>query len=64
MSYNATARGTNAPPHLQTCATNGSSCNVSGLLCGENYRLSVRGEGLKCESPAEEWLSINTGSSP
>ncbi|XP_062308247.1 uncharacterized protein LOC134012721 [Osmerus eperlanus] len=63
VSYNATAEDFNVP-HLRTCATNGSSCNISGLQCGENYRMSVRGEGLKCLSPSLEWLNINTAPCP
>ncbi|XP_054458913.1 fibronectin type III domain-containing protein 7-like [Anoplopoma fimbria] len=50
--------------HQQTCSTNGSSCNISSLLCGESYRVSVSGQGQNCPSPAQDWYRIKTAPCP
>lgn len=47
--------------HMQTCSSNGSSCNISSLRCGESYRVSVSGMGLICPSPAQDWRRVDTG---
>ncbi|KAI3368520.1 hypothetical protein L3Q82_025527 [Scortum barcoo] len=61
--YNASADAFDIE-HKQTCSTNGSSCNISSLLCGENYRVSVSGQGQNCPSPARDWNRINTAPCP
>ncbi|KAM9385761.1 uncharacterized protein fndc7b [Pholidichthys leucotaenia] len=43
-----------------TCSTNGSSCNITSLLCGESYRVTVSGQGQSCPSPEQDWVSVNT----
>lgn len=62
LYYNASASvlAFNAVAPL-TCSTNGSSCNISSLTCGQSYRLRVSGQGLNCPSPAQDWLQIITG---
>lgn len=47
--------------HMQTCSSNGSSCNISSLRCGESYRVSVSGMGQICPSPAQDWRRVDTG---
>ncbi|XP_034066039.1 uncharacterized protein LOC117542456 [Gymnodraco acuticeps] len=47
-----------------TCSTNGSSCNISSLTCGQSYRLRVSGQGQNCPSPAQDWLQIITAPCP
>ncbi|XP_062419461.1 uncharacterized protein LOC119216595 [Pungitius pungitius] len=50
--------------HKQDCSTNGSSCNISSLRCGQRYRVSVSGQGVNCPSPTENWLPITTAPCP
>lgn len=45
----------------QICSTDGSSCNITSLRCGESYRVSVSGQGRNCPSPAQDWNRIITG---
>lgn len=47
--------------HKLDCSTNGSSCNISALRCGQRYRVSVGGRGENCPSPTESWQPITTG---
>ncbi|XP_039984445.1 uncharacterized protein LOC120790698 [Xiphias gladius] len=61
--YNASADAF-AITHQQTCSTNGSSCNITSLRCGESYRVSVSGQGRNCPSPAQDWHRINTAPCP
>ncbi|XP_071342815.1 uncharacterized protein [Trachinotus anak] len=61
--YNASANAF-AIVHQQTCSTNGSSCNITSLRCGESYRVSVSGQGQSCPSPAQDWHRINTAPCP
>nr|XP_046247875.1 uncharacterized protein LOC124060678 [Scatophagus argus] len=63
LYYNASADAF-AVTHQQTCSTNGSSCNISSLRCGETYRVSVSGQGQNCPSPAQDWHRINTAPCP
>lgn len=60
LYYNATAQAFGSIDK-QTCSTNGSSCNISSLQCGESYKVSVSGQGLYCSSPAQDWQRVNTG---
>ncbi|XP_053718297.1 uncharacterized protein LOC128757216 [Synchiropus splendidus] len=61
LYYNATAAGFNVG-HQESCSTSGAACNISGLLCGEAYKVTVSGQGQNCPSPAQDWTRINTGS--
>uniref|UniRef100_A0A3B4UUE8 Fibronectin type-III domain-containing protein n=1 Tax=Seriola dumerili TaxID=41447 RepID=A0A3B4UUE8_SERDU len=61
--YNASADAFDIA-HQQTCSTNGSSCNVTSLRCGESYRVSVSGQGQNCPSPAQDWHRIVTAPCP
>lgn len=60
LHYNASADAFNIH-HKQSCFTNGTSCNISFLHCGESYKVSVSGQGQNCPSPAQDWHRINTG---
>ncbi|XP_014901851.1 uncharacterized protein fndc7b [Poecilia latipinna] len=48
----------------KSCSTNGSSCNITSLRCGESYRVSVSGQGQTCPSPSQYWNTINTAPCP
>lgn len=61
LYYNASADPFNARNEPQSCSTNGSSCNVTSLRCGESYRVSVSGQGETCPSPSQSWNRLNTG---
>ncbi|XP_040040842.2 uncharacterized protein fndc7b [Gasterosteus aculeatus] len=50
--------------HKLDCSTNGSSCNISALRCGQRYRVSVSGRGENCPSPTESWQPITTAPCP
>ncbi|XP_006797927.2 uncharacterized protein LOC102776891 [Neolamprologus brichardi] len=63
LYYNATAEAFGSIDK-QTCSTNGSSCNISSLQCGESYKVSVSGQGLDCSSPAQDWHRVNTAPCP
>ncbi|XP_039902211.1 uncharacterized protein LOC120742836 [Simochromis diagramma] len=63
LYYNATAQAFGSIDK-QTCSTNGSSCNISSLQCGESYKVSVSGQGLYCSSPAQYWQRVNTAPCP
>uniref|UniRef100_A0A8P4G5R4 Fibronectin type-III domain-containing protein n=1 Tax=Dicentrarchus labrax TaxID=13489 RepID=A0A8P4G5R4_DICLA len=63
LYYNASADAF-AIVHRQTCSSNGSSCNISSLRCGESYRLSVSGRGQNCPSSSQEWHRITTAPCP
>ncbi|XP_034036686.1 fibronectin type III domain-containing protein 7 [Thalassophryne amazonica] len=63
LHYNATAESLSSSQKL-SCSTNGSSCNISSLHCGESYKVSVNGQGRNCESPARYWYTVNTAPCP
>ncbi|KAJ3599685.1 hypothetical protein NHX12_033641 [Muraenolepis orangiensis] len=63
LTYNSSAEAMDTVDH-RTCATGGTGCNISSLLCGERYRVSVRGEGLTCPSPSRDWTLITTAPCP
>ncbi|XP_034531079.1 uncharacterized protein LOC117806306 [Notolabrus celidotus] len=63
LYYNASAEAFDIVD-LQGCSTNGSSCNISSLRCGESYRVSVSGQGERCISPARDWNRIITAPCP
>ncbi|XP_071200535.1 mucin-3B [Salvelinus alpinus] len=63
LIYKALAEGFDIK-HQLTCSSPGSGCNISKLQCGERYRVSVRGEGRTCPSPARDWVVVNTAPCP
>ncbi|RVE73628.1 hypothetical protein OJAV_G00033020 [Oryzias javanicus] len=48
----------------QQCSSNGTSCNISSLQCGETYSVSVTGQGENCPSPSNFWYKIITAPCP
>ncbi|CAJ1061142.1 uncharacterized protein LOC117806306 [Xyrichtys novacula] len=63
LYYNASADAFDIVD-LKGCSSNGSSCNISSLRCGESYRVSVSGQGENCPSPARDWYRVNTAPCP
>uniref|UniRef100_A0A3P9QGS6 Fibronectin type-III domain-containing protein n=1 Tax=Poecilia reticulata TaxID=8081 RepID=A0A3P9QGS6_POERE len=63
LHYDASADAFNVAEE-KSCSTNGSSCNITSLRCGESYRVSVSGEGQTCPSPSQSWNRINTAPCP
>ncbi|XP_008292889.1 uncharacterized protein fndc7b [Stegastes partitus] len=63
LHYSASAESFSIS-HQQTCSTNGSSCNITSLHCGQNYRVSVSGQGQNCPSPAQYFNRVNTAPCP
>ncbi|KAF7202765.1 putative LOC107392962-like protein [Nothobranchius furzeri] len=63
FTYNVNANAFNIVDQ-QTCSTNGSSCNVTSLTCGESYQVSVSGLGKTCSSPAQTWNRVNAAPCP
>ncbi|XP_061884565.1 uncharacterized protein LOC133635404 [Entelurus aequoreus] len=61
--YNASADAFNVA-HAETCSTNGTSCNISSLRCGESYKISVIGQGQDCPSPSQDWHRMTTAPCP
>ncbi|XP_061739473.1 uncharacterized protein LOC133540674 [Nerophis ophidion] len=61
--YNASADAFDVA-HSETCSTNGTSCNISSLRCGESYKISVSGQGRDCPSPAQDWHRVTTAPCP
>lgn len=60
LNYNATAENIAITPQ-QSCSTNGSSCNITSLRCGESYTVKVSGQGQNCRSPPQDWQTIASG---
>ncbi|TMS20298.1 Fibronectin type III domain-containing protein 7 [Larimichthys crocea] len=63
LDYNATAENSAITP-VQSCSTNGSSCNITSLHCGETYTVKVSGQGQNCPSPPQEWQRIVSAPCP
>ncbi|CAL8306274.1 unnamed protein product [Lota lota] len=59
LTYNSSAEALDTADH-RSCTTSGPGCNISSLLCGERYRVSVRGEGRTCPSSSRDWSTITT----
>lgn len=47
--------------HRAECRTNTTSCNLSGLRCGEVYTLGVSGADDNCTGLLSDTVSLNTG---
>uniref|UniRef100_A0A3B3BWR1 Fibronectin type-III domain-containing protein n=1 Tax=Oryzias melastigma TaxID=30732 RepID=A0A3B3BWR1_ORYME len=63
LYYDAEARPFNSVPPRE-CSSNGTSCNISSLQCGETYSVSVTGQGENCPSPSNFWHKIITAPCP
>ncbi|KAM3619311.1 uncharacterized protein V6R79_006036 [Siganus canaliculatus] len=66
LHYNASAVTslTTGGEHKSFCFSGGSSCNISSLLCGQTYMVSVSGQGQTCARRAQDWMRINTAPCP
>ncbi|XP_077077959.1 uncharacterized protein fndc7rs1 [Siphateles boraxobius] len=59
LSSNATLQSfQDAQKH--SCFTNGSSCNISSLQCGQHYNISVTGYGQNCSTCSKPLLTLDT----
>ncbi|PWA21255.1 hypothetical protein CCH79_00009504 [Gambusia affinis] len=63
LNYSALASSFNTL-EKKSCSTNGSSCNITSLRCGDSYKVSVSGQGQNCPSPSQYWNRINTAPCP
>ncbi|KAG5847415.1 hypothetical protein ANANG_G00125810 [Anguilla anguilla] len=59
LLYNVSAEALSTGDYV-SCTSNGSSCNISALGCGQRYRVSVVGTGLNCGSRHGYWIAVNT----
>ncbi|XP_053096527.1 uncharacterized protein LOC113530559 [Pangasianodon hypophthalmus] len=63
LYYNASADTLDEGDRV-TCSTTGFSCNMTRLQCARSYQISVSGQGYTCPSPAQGWVTINSGPCP
>lgn len=47
--------------HIAECHTTTTSCNLSGLRCGEVYTVGVSGADDNCTGLLSDTVSLNTG---
>lgn len=60
LSFNATLQSfQDAQKH--SCFTNGSSCNITSLPCGQHYNVSVTGYGQNCSTCSKPLVTLDTG---
>ncbi|KAF4097010.1 hypothetical protein G5714_022979 [Onychostoma macrolepis] len=59
MEYTATAEGKSG--HMLSCESNDSNCELTGLVCGESYNITVLAEGQTCSSAATMSGHLKTG---
>ncbi|XP_051768215.1 fibronectin isoform X5 [Ctenopharyngodon idella] len=59
LSFNATLQSfQDAQKH--SCFTNGSSCNITSLPCGQHYNVSVTGYGQNCSTCSKPLVTLDT----
>ncbi|KAJ8357216.1 hypothetical protein SKAU_G00200100 [Synaphobranchus kaupii] len=58
LRYTATLQGMDG--HTYTCTTEGNTCEVTSLPCGETYTVTVVAEGRTCNSSPSSSSSIKT----
>uniref|UniRef100_A0A8B9HN00 Fibronectin type-III domain-containing protein n=1 Tax=Astyanax mexicanus TaxID=7994 RepID=A0A8B9HN00_ASTMX len=58
LSYSALVRPVNGP--ALTCTSNSSSCDITGLQCGQNYTLSVTATNKACTGPESIQQTVQT----
>lgn len=49
--------------NTHSCYSMGTNCLMEGLRCGQNYRGSIIGTNLNCNSSASEVVTFTTGTS-
>uniref|UniRef100_A0A9J8D0Q5 Fibronectin type III domain-containing protein 7 n=1 Tax=Cyprinus carpio carpio TaxID=630221 RepID=A0A9J8D0Q5_CYPCA len=59
LSFNATLQSFQ-DPQKHSCFTNGSSCNIGSLPCGQHYNISVTGYGQTCSTCSKTLVTLDT----
>uniref|UniRef100_A0A8C1BB54 Fibronectin type-III domain-containing protein n=1 Tax=Cyprinus carpio carpio TaxID=630221 RepID=A0A8C1BB54_CYPCA len=59
LSFNATLQSFQ-DPQKHSCFTNGSSCNIGSLPCGQHYNISVTGYGQTCSTCSKTLVALDT----
>ncbi|XP_016396758.1 fibronectin-like [Sinocyclocheilus rhinocerous] len=59
LSFNATLQSFQ-DPQKHSCFSNGSSCNISSLPCGQHYNISVTGYGRTCSTSSKTLVTLDT----
>ncbi|XP_016147370.1 uncharacterized protein [Sinocyclocheilus grahami] len=59
LSFNATLQSFQ-DPQKHNCFTNGSSCSISSLPCGQHYNISVTGHGQTCSTSSKTLVTLDT----
>ncbi|KAK2900552.1 hypothetical protein Q8A67_008667 [Cirrhinus molitorella] len=59
LSFNATLQSFQ-DPQKYSCFTNGSSCSISSLPCGQHYNISVTGYGQTCSTCTKTLVTVDT----
>ncbi|XP_056336881.1 uncharacterized protein fndc7rs1 [Danio aesculapii] len=59
LSFNVTLQSFQ-DSQLHSCLTNGSSCNISSLQCGQRYSISVTGNGQAGTSVSTPMATVDT----
>lgn len=57
--YVVRAVGTNG--HVSECSSPYNRCDLTDLLCGEQYTATVTGEDIRCKSKPSDSVKIKTG---
>ncbi|XP_059420230.1 fibronectin type III domain-containing protein 7-like [Carassius carassius] len=60
LSFNATLQSLQ-DPQKHNCFTNGSSCNIGSLPCGQHYNICVTGYGQTCSTSSKALVTLDTG---
>uniref|UniRef100_A0A8C1YC66 Fibronectin type-III domain-containing protein n=1 Tax=Cyprinus carpio TaxID=7962 RepID=A0A8C1YC66_CYPCA len=63
LSFNATLQSFQ-DPQKHSCFTNGSSCNIGSLPCGQHYNISVTGYGQTCSTCSKTLVTLDTAPCP
>ncbi|XP_016319981.1 serine-rich adhesin for platelets-like [Sinocyclocheilus anshuiensis] len=59
LSFNAILQSFQ-DPQKHNCFTNGSSCSISSLPCGQHYNISVTGYGRTCSTSSKTLVTLDT----
>ncbi|XP_016305113.1 fibronectin type III domain-containing protein 7-like [Sinocyclocheilus anshuiensis] len=58
LSFNAILQSFQ-DPQKHNCFTNGSSCSISSLPCGQHYNISVTGHGQTCSTSSKTLVTLD-----
>ncbi|XP_026111092.1 fibronectin type III domain-containing protein 7-like [Carassius auratus] len=59
LSFNATLQSLQ-DPQKHNCFTNGSSCNIGSLPCGQHYNICITGYGQTCSTSSKALVTLDT----